>query len=431
MNGIKHSFTLIWLLAAAMMLVACGEPDAPPELRISGTVSGEALTDHPNQPAMLVVSRSDDIAALQNDPLNSVIAYVGIDRSDNSFQIDLSNRGLTAGDKILIAAFIDMSPSDKAPFPDIGDIIGLWIDPATFSTGYTLSSGNNSGLNIHINREIFDFRAAVTGTVLGNETGNLTLIAYAGEITSPDFTTLDPDKIAGFTQLEMKGAPIAYVLPILPYGFDVPIENVHIFALLDANGNGGMDTGDKIGYFTTGPPYQPAALTVTAGMTAGIDLGFFITVEENPAGAEPLLINGELVVPDQNGNPSPLFVLVVKAEANPYDLGSLLENLRYFERLPEGTAEFHIDLSHSGLQPGDGVMVLGLWDHDNRTGFPEPTADDMVGFYIDPVSLSPVIPLVAGRPDNIRVSIDRRLTDNQGGVSIALETAPKTPLPNP
>ncbi|MFZ5569825.1 MAG: hypothetical protein ACOZF0_05450 [Thermodesulfobacteriota bacterium] len=410
MNTCGSTLRRLIFLSAVLALCACGEPDPPMGMSISGSVGGEALAEHPGQPVMLLVARGNDVSAILNDPLNSVIAYVGVNPSDNTFHVDLSDRGLTAGDQVFIAAFIDLSPADRAPFPDTGDIIGFWIDPATLSISYTLAQGDNSGLNIHISREIFDFSAAVTGRILGTENGDVTLIAYAGAIASLDSAAIDPDKIVGFSRLEIQGAPVDYVLPILPFGYNVPIEEVRILALLDADENGGMNAGDKIGYFTMGPPYLPAALTIPAGVTAGIDLGFLVTVADRPSGTEPLEIHGELIVPGQTAVPGPLFVMVATDEANPYDLDSIVQNLRHFQRLPDNTLDFHLDLSDSGLKPGDGVLVVGLWDPDNQSGLPEPTAGDMVGFYVNPATGSPVLTLTAGTIDNILVAITQQLT---------------------
>ncbi len=255
-------------------LLGCGEPSAPPDLYVTGSVAGAALAEYPHDPVMVLIARKADITAIRNDPMNTLAAYVGVEPGSRSFRIDLAASGLGPGDTVFIAAFIDRSPRDRAPYPDTGDIIGFWINPLTFATEYRLSSGDNNLGQIPINREIFDFKAAVSGMVVGNESGDMTVFAYAGPLTSLNLAALDPNLIVGFARLNLTGSPAAYVLPILPYGFNVPIENVRIIALLDVNRNGGPDAGDKIGYFTLAPPFLPAPVTITAGALTGIDIRF-------------------------------------------------------------------------------------------------------------------------------------------------------------
>jgi hypothetical protein len=268
-----------WILILACLvpalLLGCGEPSTSSDIFISGAVSGTILEEYPDNPVIVLVSHDADMNAIRNDPMNSLIAYSGVDPSTHSFRLDLRNSGLEAGDTVFIAAFIDLSPADRAPYPDTGDWIGFWMNPMTFSTMYTVADGENSLTDIRISREIFNFSAAVTGTVQGEETGGVILFAYAGPITSLNPAALDPDRIVGYTSLIMSGEPVDYILPILPFGFDAPIENVLILAVLDSNQNGGLDAGDKIGYYTEGPPYLPTSLTITAGLLTGMDVRFF------------------------------------------------------------------------------------------------------------------------------------------------------------
>ena len=207
--------------------------------------------------------------------MNTLLAYAGVDPSTRSFRLDLRNSGLAPGDTVFIAAFIDLSPADRAPYPDTGDWIGFWMNPLTFSTMYTVADGENSLTDIHINREIFDFSAAVAGTIQGEETGGIILFAYVGPLTSLNLAALDPDRIAGYTSVIMTGEPMDYLLPILPFGFAPPIENVVILAILDRNQNGAPDAGDAIGYYTSGPPYLPTPLTITEGLLTDVDVRFF------------------------------------------------------------------------------------------------------------------------------------------------------------
>ena len=50
---------------------------------------------------------------------------------------------------------------------------------------------------------------------------------------------------------------------------------------------------------------------------------------------------------------SPLYIIVTDADDPAGMLGGSVSSVRYFERLPEGESFFRIDLSKTGLQPGD------------------------------------------------------------------------------
>ncbi|MEZ4605164.1 MAG: hypothetical protein R2861_17670, partial [Desulfobacterales bacterium] len=84
---------------------------------------------------------------------------------------------------------------------------------------------------IDISREVFDYEASISGTILGDDAGAVTLVAYCGDIESSDFTTLDFNDVVGFTTITKGNTPLGYTLDILPYGKNAPIENVQIFAL--------------------------------------------------------------------------------------------------------------------------------------------------------------------------------------------------------
>ncbi|MFH2065127.1 MAG: hypothetical protein ABIK15_08010 [Pseudomonadota bacterium] len=256
------------------LLLGCGEPSPSSNVIISGSVSGAVLEEYPDHPVIVMVSHDADMNAIRNDPMNTLIAYAGVDPSTRSFRLDLQDSGLLPGDTVFIAAFIDLSPADRAPYPGTGDWIGFWMNPLTFSTMYTVAAGENNITDIRITREIFDFQAAVSGTVQGEEIGGMLLFAYVGPLTSLSPAALDPDRIIGYTSLIMTGTPVEYLLPILPFGFDTPIENVLILSILDSNQNGLPDAEDKIGYHTTAPPY-PTPVTINEGLLTDVDVWFF------------------------------------------------------------------------------------------------------------------------------------------------------------
>ena len=50
--------------------------------------------------------------------------------------------------------------------------------------------------------------------------------------------------------------------------------------------------------------------------------------------------------------------------------------------------KFRVDLSQSDVRAGDTVSILALKDKDYANGFPFPSKDDYLGFYIDRDSFS-------------------------------------------
>ena len=147
---------------------------------------------------------------------------------------------------------------------------------------YTLHAGVNDGIDIVIDREVFSFDAVVSGDVIGEDEGDLTLIAYAGEIDFFDFSNLDFSAVIGFERVTKGAGPLSYSMDILPYGYDVPIEKVYLLAFLDVNRNGEIDGGDRIGYYSAGGYNLPTLLTIDEGEVSGIDIGFYMDVMEAP-----------------------------------------------------------------------------------------------------------------------------------------------------
>jgi len=127
-------------------------------------------------------------------------------------------------------------------------------------------------VEIDINREVFDFSSEVTGVISGNKNGNTMLLAYAGEIDSLDFAALDFNSVVGFTTISKISSEADYSLPIFPYGFNIPIEDVYILALIDNNGNSIPDAGDAIGFHTDLQTLLPQPVTINQGSLSDINI---------------------------------------------------------------------------------------------------------------------------------------------------------------
>ncbi|MBA4367669.1 MAG: hypothetical protein C0403_08525 [Desulfobacterium sp.] len=410
---IRYGMKLLLIMIAAG-ITGCGEPAAPPSLSLSGTVSGQAITDHPDKPILVAVIRGGDLNRIQTDPMGAIIAYIPVDHDQLTFRIDLTDKGLTAWDTVMLAAFVDMNYRQGLPYPDPGDFIGIYVNAATLSVGLQLQEGETSDIDIHIDREIFNFQAQVAGTVRGDDPGNLILIAYAGEFVSSDFSTLNPSAIIGYRQMDKSESSLEYELPILPYGYDAPIENVFILAWLDVDRNGLMNTGDKIGYHGSSSGL-PAPLTILAGVNTPFDIDFYVDIittdpMDQPADYEPIFLKGTVslspAVTDVN---APVFLIITDA-ANGIQPADMVRSVRYFRRLPTGQGDFDLDLSGTGLKAGDEIYILGLLDVDYTAGFPNLTPGDWVGLEISS-SLSAVRTLTADSGTDIEIIINRKVFD--------------------
>jgi hypothetical protein len=301
------------------------------------------------------------------------------------------------------------------PNPDQGDMVGFYMDREKMSPAYGLSDGLNQGVVIDVNREVFDFDASVSGMVLGSETGTLTMVAYTGEITSSDFSTLDMDHVSGYGKTVKGSAEMPYRVEILPYGKDLPLRNAYMFGLLDVNQNGQTDAGDKIAFHKDAGTGMPKGITID-GHETNIDLTFSMTIPE-PSGYA-ISVRGELRPPAayyQSG--SPLFVIVARGDSMEALMEDPLSSILYFEKLAQGETGFDIDLSQTGLSPGDEILIVGLWDRNFQGGFPNPDLGDMIGFYMDAEKMSPSYRLSEGVNQGIAIDVNREIYDYTATVS--------------
>ncbi|MEZ4565802.1 MAG: hypothetical protein R2860_02150 [Desulfobacterales bacterium] len=82
----------------------------------------------------------------------------------------------------------------------------------------TFEAGENAGFHINISREVFDYEGSFPAPFWAIDSGEVTLVAYCGDIASSDFTDLDFDGVVGFTTITKGNTPLGYTLDILPYG---------------------------------------------------------------------------------------------------------------------------------------------------------------------------------------------------------------------
>ena len=406
MNSTESKILVVIL--CVLFLVACGNGSTGTgegPFSVRGTVDVQKVAEEIDGPIIVALINTDDLTKIQDDPEGVILDTVVVDEQDCRFSIDLAGKGLAAGDEVALIAFVDNNYEGGVPYPDAGDFVGVYADEENLSVFYTLRDGVNGGISIEVTREVFDFDATVEGSVRGSDAGEVTLILYAGDITSSDFSKLDFDGVIGYRKVTKGSNDLSYCIDVLSYGYDVPVENVYVLALLDVNGNGEIDGGDRVGYYSEDEDDFPTLITVDEGTVSGIDIAFHIDVPE--ASGYEILVQGTVTLPGGAGNDDPLKpVYVIVAETDdPDDLrDDPLSAIRYFTRLAPGTTAFDIDLSDTELVPGDEVVLLALWEQDYDGGFPDPTAGDFVGFY---------------RPGEDSVSIGYPLRDGvNGGISI-------------
>ncbi len=262
MNFKKMVPRIVLAVIAAVYLTACGETADNSDFILTGSITVDTSVIYQDQPLVVYVAKGDGLSLSADNAGDSALALVNIDNNTHSFSIDLSDKGLKAGDKITVVAFIDNNYVANLPTPDKGDFIGFYIDAETFSTDLELKQGTNNVGELTIKREVFSFEKNITGSINNIYTGDVLLIAYAGEINSMDFDSLDFDEIIGFKKIVKTDTLTEYSLPILPYGYNLPINDVYVLALYDSNGNGRSDSGDYIDFYKGESGEHPVLITL-------------------------------------------------------------------------------------------------------------------------------------------------------------------------
>ena len=380
-----------------ILLAGCGGSgdESNDALAISGTIRVTEAAAGVEGPVLVAVFNTADLDRIENDTKAAVVGMVAADASGRTFSMDLSETGLTAGDGIYVTAFIDADYSGSLPYPTPEDWVGFYVDGAALSPLLRLNPGSNSGIHIDIDRRVYDHEARISGTVDASESGTLTLIAYTGPMETSDFSKLKTDRIIAYRQVKKSAAPLPYDLRILPYGYDLPIEDVQAYAFLDVNGNESMDAGDRIGFHGTAPDGPPSLLAIESGLYAGIDIAFSMDVMESSG--HTLRLTGNLTAPDGYSDADDAFYLLVADTDLPGDLfENPLAHIKAFQSVNPDDSFFEMDLSHTDLSPGDRVMVAALWDRDYRAGFPWPTPGDYAGLLQNNTTYAFTLSLSAG-----------------------------------
>jgi len=231
----------------------------------------------------------------------------------------------------------------------------------------------------------------------GDGTGALTVFAYAGDFSTLDISGIDPDAIVGYTQVSKTAGSVDYTLSILPYGRNVPMENVYLMAFLDRNGNNHPDAGDRLGFYSA-EGGLPSLITIVDGHASEYAITLSMDIPE-PSCYSVSMAGTVDVASGLNVDNKNIFILVVRA-SDTLDLGALIRgdmsDVAYLYKMPAGTRDFAFDLSKSGLAPGDRVMVLALFDRQFTAGFPDMGVGDYVGYYQNRADMAVDYVLVQG-----------------------------------
>lgn len=368
--------------------ISCGAKEKP-EMVVSGTLEGQSLNDNPDQPVLVAVMRDGSGSSMSTINLNGIEAMVSADTQNGTFEIDLTDSDLEEGDKINLVAFVDENYSQGLPNPDSGDKVGIYIDQESYSTTYTLKEGINSGFHIMVNRLIRPFVTDISGTLKGKAAGEAMIVAYAGDIDTLDFTSLDSDRVIGYSRQYKGSSDQPYSIELLPYPADLETEKVYILVLLDDTDVGLPAPGNLVGFHTDTPGTMPRYFSVGTGdgtHLTGIDVDLSLADASDalripePCG-DIILLNGDISLPSNfDENEGAVFLLVAKTDDPASIMKSPLSSISYFTKLPKGETSYFLDLSETGLCLHDEVMLIALWDRDYQSGFPDPTPGDVIGY---------------------------------------------------
>jgi len=358
------------------ILVSCGRPG-----EISMSISGTVVTPFQSDikgPVFIAVTSTSDYESITEDPSRFILTVAAL-AGDSTFDLNLSATRLKPGDDVSLVVFADNNYNGGIPNPDAGDFIGFYINRENWSVKLKLKEGENSGINIDLNRQVFDFESSIRGTIRSNYEGRVLLIAYAGDIVSMNPDDIDINRIIGYTEIIKSQSDASFELNIMPYGMDIPVEGVYVIALLDINQNGKPDAGDRLFYYSDNDRGIPSRTTVNGGILEGINLER--STELHDKSDTVIQITGSFNAAGYDSFSAPVFIFVAKTDDPNEVLEDSISVVRQFRKIEPGLTSFLIDLSSSGLEPGDKVIVAALWDRDNTGGFPNPGPQDKAGFF--------------------------------------------------
>mgnify|MGYP000153290520 CR=1 FL=1 len=416
-----NSKILYVAIVTVIAFTSCGALNKDDAVIAGSVTVDEAIQRAQNAPVFVAVAKDGNMEAIQHDPANAIITIIQPDES-GAFSIECKDYGLKSGDEVFLFAFVDNDYTGSIPFPTPGDSVGFYYNG--FKLSYTI--GVDGEANILINRQQYDFDANIIGILDGTESGNVIVIAYAGDFNSSNFSDIDINAVIGYKKIVKPANPVNFTLPVMPYGYNVPIGGVFVIALLDVNNNGIPDEGDKIGFAVDPGSNTPVALTVTQGVVSASTIRFLMQIYGEPTTNDPpLTISGQFDAPagySSDPNTKPIFIVVAKG-SDPNEVFANIKNLNTqtfdYTRVIQGENSFALTLSRSKFNPGDSVFIFALWDKDYTSGLPNATEGDILGFVMNKNNFAYTVTLQEGGNQLIK-SETQYLFNGQNGYSFAL-----------
>ena len=379
-------------------------------LSVSGNVRVSGAGDHGR---VYILVLDGNITSFTPDQLARHTQAVGeVKATGGSFTIDLSHSELRVGDDVLVVGLYDRSSSTTG-FPELSanDLIGIHAGKTALT--HKLVAGVNTGLDLLIDRQIFEGQTQVSGRILGNSPDHLLLAAYAGDLESVTSFDLDYSKILGFTQV-VGGANARYELPISPIGQPFPIK-AYVVAIADVNGNQKLDPGERFYFYSGRSDRVPEKITLAQGQGATLDLNLSFTTQMPSGNLMPLA--GEVTWPDaEKGGTDAAYIFVARGDSLDEITQNPLGSLKYFKRLEGRPETYSLTLEETDLKPGDPVLVGILVDKDKSFSM---TPGDRVG--IGGISLAGFTQKLRQVGDaNLAINVNLTIFNTQKSLDVAI-----------
>lgn len=370
---------------------------------LKGSVTLPEIAGGYDDPQIYIIIAGPDYATtMKEKPLDGLYYFNRIPSGRTDFEFEITNSHLQAGDEVMIVGLWDRDNQGWYPAPTPGDYLGLHLEMENLVHTYTIKAGVNSGIHIDLSRQVFDFDKTISGgmniDINDYPNATATIVAYAGELNSLDITRLNPDDIIGMDIIKSNAqSTAAYEMPIFPFGRNLPIDNVCIYAILDENSDG---TPDKFGYHANpkNSPNDPEGLWPAILRLEAFtkdtehDITFFDSplpmMQSQPQNqAAPAGITCSFDLPSGvDEENAPIFAAVFEVSqtdvADLFQPENMLGKLKYLQKIPVGEDTFTIG-TDAGIYRGDEILISVFWDLDYNSCYPRPTIGDMAGYYND------------------------------------------------
>ena len=253
-------------------------------------------------PLYLIVMKVDNPEVLFNDPASAIKYFYRMPAGEFTFNIDLSKTDLLPGDRVIVATLWDRDNAGGFPYPTKGDKLGMIQNNDTYSYFLELRVGVNpvpqEGFEFNTNKIMYDFESSILfaldrGSIESYNAATAQIVILSVHVNGVDINirrdkidvSIDMDYVLGSTVIkppafdhvtsgpyptldesamrELKLFPALFQEIIVYENSAAPdpliqgatnqysgaTETAYLFAILDKNGNGQLDTEDVIGYY--------------------------------------------------------------------------------------------------------------------------------------------------------------------------------------